>query len=1005
MSSNSTQIPTKDSNFLQVPTDKLNTYIGGSMPKEPLTSSSSPSPAPGGPPTAPTSLESGHLALKQVLLHPAVPLQAPPNFVEYTKFSLEEATPLDFLARPENAQRVMSRPMVRQFSQYQSFKPIPVDYVLPIEAREFTKLALDICKANGDVHRFALDTEAEYAVWLRTSATGFVRKLYLDTTTLPKFAPGNLTAYSRVLEGVSYGEFPFELLSVKELYHTFFLNTVFPYYVYLYAKDIRGERLEFSPEEKAFLAEFDYYSFVAFITYMGSLLLLAAEGYSRVLYEGVRWMLIRAYCTLGILNWDTAKAADAASLPDYSKVLNGALSPASMRFSLEETVGDSYAQYGWYIFKSRPNALYFLASITQIAFFSAYRFRPKDSTESLINTQRSYLTLGFVPYKPDYLSRGISSIRYRKKELNSFCNNERLSGQVFYASPISTEFLDISHEWYFLYDLLHLFDGCNHSPFYSSQKTEYNIAINSSIPCNPLSLKFPNLPHFGIRFNANKTAIRLDLAAYFLARYSMSFNPFILDVIPRKLYREISIEDLNSPTSIFSLSMEYNTLSASIKTSIGLNTEEVILNDVQRDALEAQSSLLYTFEQALLELYARTMRSELRLGKYCSISTDFSIYTEDSIRRNPLKLWEISISIAAFKTHADFIRTTPTIAVFELTKQDRKIRDEDVNIPADTLTSKVLLPRPSGKHLDAFFFAISMPPHSYQTMIVTCIGKELYAGFSGPISSALLSVKEENSLLFEKSKNYKIYPYLFLPMSIICSSKVIYSILDTMIDANVVIDIRNLLEDEYARSDLFSVLCDTGITPASFRKYLGSVNASEYLEMCSKLPMNIQVMGNIAAAYSILVPERLVRMMPADYMDLIKQHHDPADKFRKGAPGRIFNYVPRFTDINDQYIRKLFSPDMTKSDKKCLLDNCKGHTWKSIEARARVIVKKMLEEERVFNINILPVRNYTAKTKELLERNFNSALNVDPRLKVDDTKKTEAALRKKYLTPRPRRPL
>jgi hypothetical protein len=152
--------------------------------------------------------------------------------------------------------------------------------------------------------------------------------------------------------------------------------------------------------------------------------------------------------------------------------------------------------------------------------------------------------------------------------------------------------------------------------------------------------------------------------------------------------------------------------------------------------------------------------------------------------------------------------------------------------------------------------------------------------------------------------------------------------------------------------------------------------------------MDPLAMHHIASLYSLPLPESIYKKV----LELNPVEHGP-------------KYTPRFSKEDDLLICEHYSPGMTVRDQEILLRSCVNHSWHSIETRARKLAKKMLEEDRVFNINILPVRNYTAKTKELLERNFQAALNVDPRLKVDDNKKTEAALRKKYLTPRARRPL
>lgn len=940
------------------------------------------------------------LVPKTVLLHPLPPAATPQDYAEYLQPLPKHITPLDFLARKENIHRVVTRSTFLFLAQFKSLSPVEEGDPFPLDAKYFTQLSLDICKAQGNVHHFALDTKAEYAVWMRTSATSFVRRLFSPATVLPKFEGGNLSVFDSELHGSSSAEeFPYNLLSIDALYRIFFLDLVFPYYVYLYAKDIRSSRLDFTPEELKFLSEFDYYSFVAFITYVGSLLLLAAEGYSRVLFEGVRWMLIRAYCVLGILSWDMVKGFTSVDLPDYTKLFRDALSPVS-RFSPVDSYGDSYARYGWKLFEQRPRALYYLASMTQIAFFNNYRFRPEDDTELKVATQFSYLNAGFVPYLPPYMRKEVSDSRYPRKELGSFRTKEYAEEHIFYPTLIDSSIPDVSHEWYFLFDVLNVFKDINLSSFHRDQKEKLAAFTHThATPHIPLNLNFPMPPSFGIRFTSGDIAYRFDLASYVSMRYFMTFNRLILDTIPSKIEPKIRAEDFNDSNNYLALFLTHQNLKKALPPTIFSTADDDKLTETQMDAIEVVYSLERRLDARFNSISSPVVHSALRLEEYCKIYSTI----ETTPPRNPLESWEFYILQSELKSQVASMRKLTLREIQCIPKYPKKQKDKSIELLK--VEPKVLLPRPPGRHPDTFFFAVSMPPHSYQTMFVTIVTTTLYAAFSGPISNAILAVKENHPDLFEHAKYYKAYPYIFLPLEILCSNNPVRATLDLMINAKVVTDIYRFLSEEYTRPGTFSLACDVGKTPPTFKQYLGSVSAIEYLEMCSKLSMNPVAMDEIAALYSIPVPVTAARMTPEDYAALASQQQGSIDVRTKYAPGRVYDYSPRFTDTKDLYIRKLLSPDMTAEDKELLFKHCEGHTWKSIEARARVISKKMLEEERVFNINILPVRNYTAKTRELLERNFNAALNIDPRLKVDDTKKTEAALRKKYLTPRPRRPL
>lgn len=962
-------------------------------------------PCPEGPEMPPLDLEGVHVAPGVLLRKPRLPAVRL-DAAQYLTFPEECATPFTLLAREVTHQcPTISRDTYHQLSLYRSFKPVELGSLLSYDAGCFVSLAHAIIKEDGNVHKFALDTQATHYDWLRISATKFVRLLLHPETSLPTFVDNSLSYFDGSLNGISSSEFPSEfpsgLLSLDALYRVFFLDRALPYYVYLYAMDIRGERAMLKADELAFISTFDYYTFVAAITYLGSLLLMAAEGFSRILYEGVRWMLLRAYCNLGILEWTIVKAHLSKDNPDYSRIVfSGMLSP-SERFNSKDTTCDSYAQYGWESFRRTSNAPFYLASITQIAFFNSHRY---ESSDRLFDLQDRCLSGGYVPYKSTTLKRKISEEHYRKKDLKRFCTYALEEEEcIFCRIPITEDnTLDIAHELYFLFELLGInkqdFGGTKYLPYFL-QKTKLEEVRSSNPTSNliPSSLCFPLPPNFGINRFKSEPIYRFDFARYLQVRYSITFNPFILDTIPRLIYRSIFDEQANTLTPIAQLRDEYSKLNVLYEDSLANKkydiskgaSDEAARKLMQGEAKIELSDLENKIKESLLELFSTILANQLDLESYRTSKLNKEDLISLITSSNSLKSWEIYLSLEDLTQmstviHSSYSNPSPKAII-------AKTKALSIVVP-DSISDTVYLPRPNVNHPDAMFFALKVPPVSAETMIVTSFKNILYAGFSGVLQGIISRTIENDELTKPKTRTYKVYPYTFVPLATLCGNRGLMQSLGEYIDMPTIIDIYQNLQLEYPQTDIFALACRMGITPYWMEQHLGSTNAKHYFELSSRIRMNPIVMEQLASIYSIPIPDHIPTLTVADY-----------DRIRNS--GRVLNYVPRFTDINDQYIRKLFSPDMTKADKKCLLDNCKGHTWKSIEARARVISKKMLEEERVFNINILPVRNYTAKTRELLERNFNAALNVDPRLKVDDTKKTEAALRKKYLTPRPRRPL
>lgn len=951
-------------------------------------SSSSPDFPLEGPVDAPRAPSPPRVAQKRAQATPPL-LPTPAGYAEYLQDIVgSTCTPVYYMRTHFYARSGVCASDVVHFSQYSSIPPLEVSASLPSEIYYFQALVKDLMLAHGDIRDFALNTKAEYFDWLRVSATRLVRRLLHPNTRLPFFEANNLSSFASILEGVSPKEFPYDLLSVDTLYRMFFLDYALPICVYLYSQDLHSNRENFTPLSQRFLAEFDYYSFVATITYLGSLLLLAAEGYSRILYEGVRWMLLRAYCILGILDWKTESIYDKASITDSDEILKDIFHP-NMRFSAKETLGDSYAQHGWELFKRRPHALNYLASITQIAFFNDNRRNSSDcpiaySDKGLASLCRR---LGYIAYDQTLLLRPVSTQCYRKKDLKIFCAMELQENRIFYPSPIvKNNTIDVVHEWYFISEVLGIFE-CDRktiSPYTLQKQKKQNVPSivpnyfivlklkdtknsetlstlerREAADAKVLSLDFPIPPVFGLQFNPKTKEYQFDFATYFSMRYKMTFNPLILKTIPNALYTFLRNPKEERCASILTLCADIDRLSVACGYNTNCSVESNLNDGIQQDAVFQLCEYKAKVTQLIKIQVSDITRDILGFNRvFAELSVDFCL-PEDTLR-----------------SYAETARSD--LNLFQVKSPTKPINMSYARI--------VPLP-PKTSNPDVIFFVLRLVDSEYCTMLITKFKDTLYMCFSGILQGKLEYLISVEDAVMRNAKTYKAYPYTFIPLSFATHNS-FTSVFSSLISISALQNITYMLTSKYSIANNFAVACILDETPDDIRQYKGFTNPKEYLDYCSTLPMDPVVLHRIASIYSLPLP---------------KSTYDAAVAL--GIPETAESYNPHFTEEEDRLILKLYSPRMTPKDKESLIHFCLNRPWSAIETRARKLAKKMLEEDKVFNINILPVRNYTAKMKELLERNFNAALNVDPRLKVNDTNKTEAALRRKYLTPRPRRPL
>ena len=892
-----------------------------------------------------------------------------------------------------------------------------------LEASQFYYLAKSIQDVQGDITHFSVAPyhKAPWGRWIRVRTLDIIQNLQKHAIPLPH---RKHDTFGTSVEVASL--FQSDSLSMEVLYRFFFLDQALPCYTYYYTGDIKGNIYDLTPDVVDYLKAIPYYDFVACITYLGSLLLQAAHRYCRVMYEGVRLMLIRAYSALGIIPWypiSIPSGLNSAWVKGWGYLKYEV--PMLTRLSLGDNPGDSYAQHGWELFKYRPDALEFLASITQVALFG-------NSTEFPTSTG------GLVQHDCSSTSSAHYLGVYKDNDVNKFCNTTTFKA-LYPTPPESLDDADVKHEWYLITDILYL------HPSDQQHKVEILEAQAAKVKSNverysvtaalaQTTLVFPKPEEFGIALIAyeGESYYRFNFAQYLKTRHRISLNRLLYSHIPLGLQYLFDTGDVPIPDryvpALRSLKYPMHILADRLKQlemekdkpeeegTVFVETELRKKRDLEQEilSLTVQQTIIVPI---LLRLLAEETQRYLRVDilapslwpkgepRTLPIEKANRIYVATS---NLTKCLE-GLTKSEHKVPALSVRKLR--AVYEDGLGYRPVRSKakpSLATPSDiALTSKIIGRRPL-----PLFFSILGIDSAPITMVVLTRFDKYYASFIGGLSHNLLRLVPNRVWGGTGCFESTFYPPFFqidiLNTHFECQA-IMREYFDTAIFSRLVEQIQTNL-----KSPRFFKLCVRGKHTSDWiHLNNGAVCAEDYLASATPLTVSEEAKQLIKQVHG-LTQEALARRRDIrKKVDIV--HKINTKNLKKSLdlqlkksviPATEDEYRPlrtRFTPDEDLYIRAMVNPYMRDADCDALQQKCHNRPWPTIQMRARSLTKTMLEKDKVFDISLLPIQNYTAKIKKQLEANFEAALNVDSRLKVDEDKNTVEALKARYLTLKPRR--
>jgi hypothetical protein len=917
----------------------------------------------------------------------------------------------------------------------------------------FYHLAKAIERSDGNVLDFALDRNAPHAAWMRLRTSHFIRRI-LAFTLLPGLSVGfNKPTLPTHLEQYYYMDLDY--ISVEAIYRHFFLDKALTYYVELYAADLRGTSSSLSALEQHFLREFSYFDFIACITYLGSILLQAAQSFSRILYEGLRLMLIKAYCSLGIMQW-TAPAMQEKFIKKETKhdYLFSKELLLSDRVPLVKNVGMAYAQYGWELLKQRPNGIHYLTAVTYTALFKAIKDMYPDYTVTLPH--------GYIPYTFTFGTKAspVTFLNKRSylKDMEDFCETEDLESvedikgvghMRFYKCPITDATNNLlTHEWFVLADILAIFPSDDLGKLYQIQDEKIS-ALTTISPYDSSSIRnslyFKHLSDFGFRrLPGNPKHYRFDLAQYLRQRFTTSLNRALFYDIPLAVYKELNTKDTSVPSELLE----------NIRNNF-LSTKETSdqLIEVKRELSErdsAVSSLAIRTKYQSLEsrkvalehhwnyvicpintVLAEETAQYLKLANF-SADLDFKAFVTGENNtviedvgevQIPIQFWELSVSkdalvrflksLRPYKNGILYVQQVELSQVRGVRPMRDRIPGKTIfklpKVPSDMITTRGQLQR--GRRPSPILFTIPTVPVGFVTMLVTLRNDLLYVGFTGEIGKALTSSISSSPRLLRAIHVYRIYPYTFLSLDVLLESVACLDILRELLDFDYFMGIANQLKTYFTSKSLFTACTKQKSMPPSWIwDKRGATNVDMYLKLHTFI-IDEEVKRVLRVAHNLDDTNIDKDIYSQVYFNEVAQKIQQNTLRTKAALTRIQGagdegsryYAPNFTPEEDLHIKAYISPYMTDQDKNLLMAACPGRPWPALRTRARNLTQQLLTQDKVFDVDKLPINNYTGKIRKQLEANFEVALNVDPRLKVNEDKNTVEALKKRYLALEPRR--
>jgi hypothetical protein len=918
---------------------------------------------------------------------------------------------------------------------------------LPLSANQqhFYYLVKAIQSAHGDITNFVLKHGIPWVDWMRLRTAVFMRRI-LQAEQLPGLPryfyaemppPASFACYAPGTD-IRY-------LSVVSLYRHFFLDKALTYYVELYSNDIRDNNTGMTAIERAFLKEFSYLDFVACITYLGSLLLQAAQGFSRILYEGLRLMLIKAYCSLGILQWESKELQAKLGLRQLKTVslLSSELCVAD-RLPLVSNAGMSYAQYGWELLLQRPGSVHYLAALTQTALFKAFKAPYIDCLPVLDS--------GYVFYSAYTKILDFCGNQAQTTDVLRFCNSPEATKLIFYACPCTgTGYGNTTHEWYLFADLLCIFISDDYVRCRAAQRKKIEALSKLglyTVPTIETSIEFPIPSMVGIsKLPGEPLRYRLDLAQYLRQRFNISLNYSMYQDIPLAIYNALKTQDERGfkfnmvESNLPSLSTtEVRTYLDNIDNDISVmrlsNTEYE--NSPEYQVLTAKkesyknlwTSIIYNLNY----IFAREVIKYLKLDIFKDridprgflIDETNNVIEKIEDLKTPLQPWEFSIDHIYLRKFLTELRQLKggIKYLYQLEQgQFPSTRAKKTRKESQTILPPLYVPpkEPTAPHTPSnvkpgrrptpIFFSIPSKPTGFTTMMVTYRTDTFYVGFSGAVDKSLRCVSMASIPIAKEIHTYSAYPYIFLPLDVLLGNPDCLNVLKSLLNYTFFMEIADQLKSFFPSSAVFFAWTKKSDPPSWIFGHNGATNIESYLKAFSTLWIDADVLSILKTAHCIRDVGPVESKFEDSYFQELARNIQQDNRRTKDMLARMSKengigdryYAPNFTPEEDLHIKAYISPYMTDQDKNLLMAACPGRPWPALRTRARNLTQQLLTQDKVFDVDKLPINNYTAKIRKQLEANFEAALNVDPRLKVNEDKNTVEALKKRYLALEPRR--
>jgi hypothetical protein len=906
----------------------------------------------------------------------------------------------------------------------QSLSPhISVEQPVPVDLVQFCNLAASIQARGGDVTDFSgeFGCSAIWGNWIRVRAADVLRRILQGTLPLPGLSP------SRPMGST-------QILSMEDLYYNFFIGQVLPYYVYLYSKDLRMESYTLPEEEQDLLRSFSYYDFVSFITYMGSLLLQAAHRYSRVLYEGVRLMLIRAYVALGIIPWYphlTEPNPSNSWVHEFEHLVNEL--PHSQRLCLTQSPGDAYAHHGWEIFKRRPNALWTLSYATHLAIFTA-----DMKVDNSIVDFNPYYVSGVIPYSfPEDFLLILTTVRYAQNVVKFYASTESRRVSFYKCPPKLLNEPDVTHEWYIISDLLYPYSSSrvDDDDIFKVQELKIERCIKDKFNANISAqyirevLSFPTLLKFGLKVNVDviPNTLMISFSQYVRTRYSISLNKLIYYIIPKSVNRELQ-QRIDSQLITSGLS-GWNSLSYSTET-IGptkSNLERVCASLQQKlGATNPASDEYGNLSRGLLACQTDLDVVNFQASFITRLNFIMSEPIKKSLHLDTFKFrllpksvpghWSILFELSSFLRLLESLQGSKHGAALysahtrHITERANKKNIADLVALQESPTFNLKGRRPS-----LLIFALKSVSSGYTPVFMSLVRDRLYIGFDPSISDPLSQYFKSIDASARSLHIYDSLPgYQFMITSWLSDIKVQEIIASFIVEPTQLFGLMDFIKQELITPVHFKELMQTGVAPDWMNPFCGATSITEFLLMYGDDLIPIDITKHLLTVYPIKRDSEDIQHAKQLKQEEVEKAKERLAKkrldalmFKTGHRG----YVPgiaaskiRFTKTEDMAIMSLYNPFIREEQRDEILRICSGREWEEISRRARRLTRKMVEDDKVFDVNVLPMHSYTTSLKKALLANFEAALNVDARLKVDDNENTVEALKARYLTPKLRRP-